>query len=121
LLWLPFGLRGCRLALLSIVIVCLFFLLTFSVKSLETQSGWPEVKLGVLYIGIMLAAWTVSYLGVRRARRGDVPSWDAILWPWQQLVRWRPQRTPFASADGSQVWLEWRLTGKTLPIMTALV
>src|ERR1019366_7766738 len=75
-----------------------------------------------LYAVVTLVAWSLSYIGVRHARRGDVPDWHALLWPVRRLAHVLPQRrTPFASAAHAQEWSEWRHTAGTLPIMTGVV
>jgi len=58
-------------------------------------------------------------VGVKHARRGDVPNWEG---PLRKLAGWLPRRRrPFPSAARAQVWFEWRCTGNSLPIMTGLV
>jgi hypothetical protein len=117
LLWAPFGLPGFRVFLVFVLILSMIGSSIAGVKF-----GVSEGSLAALYAGLAAIAWTMSYAGVRHARRGDVPNWDGILWPLRQIARWRPQRRQsFASDARAQVWFEWRLTGKTLPIMTGLM
>jgi hypothetical protein len=69
----------------------------------------------------LLAAYAVAFVGVRRARHGDLPNWS---W-WVRLVDgvthllWGRRRT-FASPGEALVWIqERRLRGSTIPALLA--
>ena len=94
-------------------------------------SAWPSTScrmrnvseglLAGLFAGAGAVAWRVAYVGVRNARRGDVPDWHGSS-GLRQLADWLPRRRrPFASAARAQVWFEWRRNGNSLPVMTAAV
>jgi hypothetical protein len=118
LLWAPFGLRWLRVILIVLMVPGMIVLAEFSVLG-----GAPEAALVGLFASLTLCAWTVGYVGIRYARRGDVPNWEGMFRPLRQLVRRLPGRVApgFASAGAAQAWFEFRRTGKSLPIMTALV
>jgi hypothetical protein len=120
LLWAPFGLRWLRVILIVIFVPGMIVVAESSVLS-----GASEASLVGLFGSLTLAGWGLGYAGVRHGRRGDVPNWDGILHPLRQLVRGMPRRRQvawqFASAGAAQTWFEFRRTGKSLPIMTALV
>jgi len=118
LLWLPFGLPWLRVLVASVLLpVGVSCAVNYGVES-RASEGF----LVGLFTGLGAVAWVGAYEGVRRARRGDVPNWTTLLrplsWPTQLLPR---RSSPFGSAIGAQVWFEWRRTGNSLPIMTALV
>lgn len=117
LLWLPFGLPWLRTILMPILIVSL----SVAVQALLAL-GAPEGAIAGLFAGLAAVGWTAAYRGVRQARHGEVPNWEVLLWPFRQLARLLPRRRqPFTSAAWAQLWLDWWLTGLSLPIMTALV
>jgi hypothetical protein len=127
LLWTPFGLRGLRLLLLSALPLGLIAAPGISVYfnrywQGDRTAGISEGYVAAMYAGLTLIAWPLSYVGVKHARRGDVPDWGAYLQPLRQLARWLPTRkSPFISAARAQAWFEWRLTGHSLATMTGLV
>src|SRR5207253_2850346 len=66
--------------------------------------------------------WTTSYVGVRHARRGDIPNWEFLFRPVRHLIQsMARQHRPFADPARAQVWFEWRRTGLGLPISTGVV
>src|SRR5205823_3844711 len=81
-----------------------------------------EAVLAGLRGELAAVAWAAGSVGVRHGRHGDVPDWEGIYRPLHRLVGRLPRRRqPFASAARAQVWFEWRRTGNSLPIMTALL
>jgi hypothetical protein len=117
LLWMPFGLPGARILLATA------FGAAFAWGTLNSvQAGVSEGKLVAIYAGLTALAWGVAYVGVRRARRGEVPDWLGLVRPLGRLASLLPRsRQPFRSAARAQVWYDWRLTGNSLPLMTAMV
>ncbi len=69
----------------------------------------------------ILTAYGVAFVGIRRARHGEIPDWR---W-WSRLVEVvtrlrRGRRRTLASPGGALVWfVERRLRGWTLPLLTA--
>jgi hypothetical protein len=117
MLWLPFGLAGVRIIVATILLSALVFVATYA-----AESGVSESRLVMSFATVAVLGWIGAYEGVRRGRRGDVPSWDALFRPVRRLVQWWPRRrVPFASPAAAQVWFEWRRAGRSLPGMTALV
>jgi len=117
LLWWPYGLPGVRIVLATAV----FAEFAYGVGR-SVYSSASEGKLLAIYAGLAAVAWVGAYVGVRRARRGEVPNWLGLFRPFHRLAACLPRsRRPFASAAGAQVWFEWRCTGNSLPVMTGLV
>jgi hypothetical protein len=116
-LWSPMGLPLLRIVLAALLVPGLIALAEFAVLS-----GSAQGFLVVLFGGIAGLAWTSGYLGVKLARRGDTPSWGSVFHPLRRLVQHSPRRSqPFASAPRAQLWFEWRRTGLSLPVLTAVV
>ncbi len=117
LLWLPFGLPWVR--------VILFIPMCAGVITAATSgadANLSEWLLAGLFAGATAIGWLVAYLGVRAARRGDVPNWEALLRPLHWVARQLPERRRrFQTAERAQVWFEWRRTGNSLPIMTGAI
>jgi hypothetical protein len=117
LLWTPFALPGLRVALVIILVPGMIVLINMSVAF-----GASEGFLVGLFSLLALAGSAVAYAGVRRARYGDVPNWEALFEPWRRLGRRLPRRRqPFASAARAQTWFEWRRSGSSLPLMTGVL
>jgi hypothetical protein len=117
LLWLPFGLPWLRILLMVFLLPGLF-----AVAQSSVASGASEAVLVGLFAVPVIVAWTICYVGVRHARRGDAPNWEGLFEPFRRLARWLPyHRRPFASAASAQTWFEWRRSGNSLPFMTGLV
>jgi hypothetical protein len=116
-LWSPFGLPAFRLILLSALTPLVITLAAFG-----AHSGVAEEYFVASFAGLTVVAWTVGYIGIIHARRGNVPNWEWILGPLRYWTRCLPRRRmSFPSAARAQMSFEWRLTGKTLPIMTAMI
>lgn len=117
LFWLPFGLPWLRVVLW----VMLMPVIGTAFEN-NMRSGASEGFLVAIFAGIAGVGWTLGYIGVKRARRGDVPNWDAILWPFRQRARRLPRgRQPYTSAAKAQGWFEWQRTGMVLPVGTSLL
>lgn len=116
LLWSPFGLPWVRV-----------ILATFLIPGLVAVANIvPEESRTAIFAGLSGVAWAVGYFGIRHARRGDVPNWEGIFFRLRRHAYWRAKslgrpRKPFVSAARAQMWFEWRRTGNSLPVMTALV
>jgi hypothetical protein len=110
--WSPFGLPWLRVA------VVVGLLNAFGALPLVFREYGPsEPVILMVFAGLIAAAYGVAYAGVASARRGDVPDW----WWLPRLVSrvlerrsWRPRS--FASPARAQLWLEWRRSGRALPI-----
>jgi hypothetical protein len=116
-LWSSFGLRRVRVIVLLALLPSLSTMVGVSI-----HSGMSEGLLTSLYAGLTLIGWLAAYVGVKHARRGDVPDWSAFLWPLCHFVRtWPKRRLAFGTATQALTSFEWRSTGLSLPTMTALV
>jgi hypothetical protein len=107
ILWMPFPLPWLRLLAAVLLMPALITLpQLWSVLYLD-----PTVLMGVL-LGLIPVAYGVAFVGVSRARSSAGAEW-----------RWLPRRSrsaservlrPFSSPAQAQLWLEWRLHGKTV-------
>jgi hypothetical protein len=115
LLWLPFGLPWMR-----VIVSTIFFASLATVAQSAVTAGASEGTLAALFAGLTVTAWGVGLVGLRRARRGDVPNWGGLFTPLGLLAR-RQRRQPFASAAQAQAWFEWRRHGVSLPLATGML
>src|ERR1019366_3038839 len=117
LFWMPFGLPWLRAVLVLTMVQCMI-----AVPIYGLQSGVSEHALVGLFASLAVIAWALGYLGVQQARRGNVPDWEWVLSAPSQLFGGQSRnRQPFASPASAQMWFEWRLSGKTLPIVTGFL
>jgi hypothetical protein len=117
LLWSPIALPGLRVLLLLALIP---LLVASAVVGVEQRLS--EGALVALFAGLAAVGWTLAFVGVHKARRGDVADWEALLVPLRRFGAWLSQRwSRFSSASRAQQWYEWRMNGGTLPFMTALL
>src|SRR5205823_9530047 len=80
--------------------------------------GVPRALPSVVLIVSLPLAYRVALAGVTRARRGDQPEASRFLsWVRAQSRRRRPEKRPFASAAAAQLWFEWRMHGRGLPLL----
>src|SRR6185295_1042165 len=82
---------------------------------------WESARVA-LFTAVAILGWIASHRGVCQARRGDVPDWEGIYSPLTRLLpgRKRP-RLGFHSSARAHDWLQWRMWGQSLPIVTAMV
>jgi hypothetical protein len=92
-----------------------------AVAEYNVETGVSEGLLFGAFTSLAGLAWMVGYIGVRHARRGDLPNWEGLFRLFNHLGQWQPRRRrPFASAARAQVWFEWRRTGLSLPVLTGV-
>jgi hypothetical protein len=85
------------------------------VEQTHVSESWRVALVG----GVTGLAWALGYIGVRRARWGDVPDWEEIYAPFARLMHWRARpHVGFAPAPRAHEWLEWRIWGRILPFLT---
>jgi len=113
LLWSSFGLPVVRVIATIGVMAAVVAAVQISVLS-NASEGF----LVGLFGGVAAIAWLVAYAGVRKARCGDIPNWEGV---FRRSTRLPRTQRRFASPMRTQVWFEWRRTGKALPLMTVLV
>jgi hypothetical protein len=114
LTWMPYGLPGLRVA---VTVLWLMVIEAVIMVALELKAGEP-VMLGILAPHVPLA-YVVARIAVGRARHGDGPDWRGRFGRTAEL-RSR-HRQPFPSPARAQAWFEWRLHGRSLPAMVAIV
>lgn len=117
LMWLPYGLPGLRVV---VAVAWLSAIGAVVVTAVELQVS-ESVMVAFLAPQVPLA-----YLGARfalaKARRGDVPDWWQPLARLGRIARMLPRRQPrFASAARAQLWFEWRLHGRSLPVWVGIL
>ncbi len=117
LMWLPYGLPGMRVA---VAVAWLSAIGLGVVTAVELEISEP-VMVAFLAPQVPLA-YLAARFAVARARRGDVPDWRQALARLGRiaLVPTRRQH-PFRSAERAQLWFEWRLHGRSLPVWVAIL
>jgi hypothetical protein len=113
LMWLPYGLPGLRVivAALWLIVVDAVVLVAINYKARE------PVMVAILAPQIPIA-YLVGWLGVARARRGDVPDWSGA---FARTNARTGAKGHFLSPARALAWFEWRRHGRVLPAMVALV
>lgn len=117
LTWMPYGLRGLRViaALLWLFVVDAVVITAFTEQA-------PNALMLAIVAPQLPIAYLVACVGVSRARRGIVPDWSATLSaPASPLAGLLHRQRRFRSAASAQLWLEWRRSGRALPVMVAIV
>jgi hypothetical protein len=115
-LWLPVPAAWVRLAALLVSVGILG-----AAGIAADREGVPEWTIAVGFSFALLAAYGTAYIGIRRARHGEIPDWR---W-WARLAdvvtrirRGRGRTLP--SPGDALVWMvERRLRGWILPLLTA--
>lgn len=113
--WKGYALRGLR------VIVTVAWLITLDViVILAVETRAPDSLLIAFLAPQLPLAYAAACFFLARARRGDVPDWRRARAPsvGAQASRAKPG---FGTAARAQAWFEWRLHGRTLPALVALV
>ncbi len=113
LTWMPYGLPGLRVV---VAVLWLVMIDAMVIVALEFKVREP-VMLAILAPHVPLA-YLAARLAVARARRGDVPDWRGIFARTDVLPR---RRGTFSSAARAQAWLEWRMHGRSLPSLIAIL
>lgn len=118
LMWLPYGLPGLR------VIVAVAWLVAIDAAVFMAMDRRVPDRFLVAFLGPQLPlAYLGARFGVAMARRGDLPDWRREFAWLGRLIRSAeraPSRTRrFSSAPRAQLWFEWRLHGRSLPVWVA--
>ena len=117
LMWLPYGLPGLR------VVVAVAWL--SAIGAVVVTAVELEVSESVM-VAFLAPQVPLAYLGARfavaKARRGDVPDWRQQLTRLDRIARMLPRGPDrFASATRAQLWFEWRLHGRSLPVWVGIL
>ena len=116
LIWLPFGLPWLRLVACVVAVGG-----AIGVASAAGMANLPEVVLVVVFAAQVPVAYAVAVTGLSYARRGDGPNWEWLLeWIRGIGIRRAIHGRPFRSASHAQLWFEWRMYGRGLPILVGL-
>jgi hypothetical protein len=117
LVWMPYPLRGLRviITVLWLAAIDAIIMVALNLKASEL------VMLAILAPHVPLA-YLVARSAVARARRGDVPDWRGRFARVGRTadVMERP-RDHFSSPARAQMWFEWRLYGRSLPWLVAIL
>ena len=113
--WMPYGLRGIRVAIAVIVLTSLNALV---MTALELKLSQPAL------VAFLAPQLPIAYLwacaAVARARRGHVPDWS-FAFARRGTHDDARQRPPFQSTAAAQFWLEWRRHGRSLSVLVGIV
>ncbi len=115
--WTPLGIPYSKLVLTLIVIAGIWVI---SVG--HPLFGFAEGERLVLFGAVILVSIVLTWIGVASARAGDIYR-QVTRSEDKPTERTRPVRVlpAFRSAKAAQLWYEWRMQGKTLPILSLLL
>lgn len=113
-MWMPYGFRGLRVVLAVTVLIALDTLIILAINYEVSET----VLAAFLVPQLPLAYWCAC-LVVARARRGVVPDWNVF--SRARVADTAMALSPFKSRHTAQLWFEWRRSGRSLPVMVALV
>lgn len=117
LMWMPYGLRGLRVATATLLLVSLSVAVAIAADRQVAESVVVAWLVPQLPLAFLLARFAVA-----RGRRGEVPDWRRwFSWPARLTSSRPPERAHFTSATHAQRWLEWRQNGVSLPIWVAVL
>jgi hypothetical protein len=116
LVWWPFGLAWVRIVV-GMLLAHLPITATMTALKLDAPEWAISVGLGVALAAGLLAAW----VGVGRARRGAVSSWEWLSRVGAVFARRSMSHAGFGSAGRALAWYERRRHGLALPLMVALI
>lgn len=114
ILWFPLSVPYARLLL---TMASIFALLMFGPGG--TTWGIRDSQKPVLFLFAIAAAVCTALVGVNRARQGHGNEAELIK-SWSLGARVRQGR-PFSGAGASQLWYEWKMQGKYLPLAAGLM
>lgn len=112
LTWMPYPVRGVR-----VVAAALWLATIDAIVMLAIHFHAGELVMVAFLAPLLPLAFLVARASLTRARRGDTPDWRLA----GRRARRSLDATPFASANGAQLWFEWRRHGLALPALVALV
>lgn len=110
LTWMSYPLPGLRVMVMVLWLAAIdaMVMIALNLKVRET------VMLAILAPHVPLA-YLAARSAVARARRGEVPHWRL------RLFGRRGRIADFSSRERAQTWFEWRLHGRSLPWLVAIV
>ena len=117
LMWMPYGLPGLR------VVVGVLWLMTLNIPVITAVHLQIPESLMIAWLAPQIPlAWLCACVAVARSRRGDVPDWRGHFAWLGRIAATVPRRpTPWPSAERAQLWFEWRLHGRSLPVWVAIL
>jgi hypothetical protein len=116
LLWSPFGLPWVR------VVLAVVLLPVLAVSPLVGPAlGMPDSVLLGLYAALIPLGAAMAFVGVRRARMGEVPDWRGLFRaPWGVARTSVRQLATFSSAGRAQLWYERRCHFLGFPLVVGV-
>ena len=116
LTWMPYGLPGLRVIFAVVWLMSLDAIVILAVHYKASESQMIALLLPQLPLAYLAACFAVA-----RARRGHVPDWRGIFSRRGQLADVLKRQHRFPSPADAQLWFEWRLHGRSLPTLVAMV
>jgi hypothetical protein len=115
LTWMPYPLRGMRVVISVVLLVSIDVVVLIALETKASETAMLFLLAPFLPLAYVTAVWAVG-----RARRGDVPDWGGAERSAREFGR-SAGRRDFPSAARAQLWFEWRMYGRTLPLLVAIV
>ena len=117
LTWMPYPLRGLR-----VVVTLLWLTVIEAIVMVGLEFKVPESVMVAFLAPHVSLAYLVARYAVGRARRGDIPDWQATFARLGRLARLAARkRANFRSPERAQAWFEWERNGLTLPSWVAML
>ncbi len=115
LTWMPYALPGLR-----VIVTVLWLVAIDAVVMVALNYKASELVMLAILVPHVPLAYFAARFAVGRARRGDVPDWRGMFTRLGQIVL-PLRRRQFSSAARAQAWFEWRLYGRSLPWLVAIL
>lgn len=117
LTWMPYGLPGLR------VVVAVLWLATIGAAGVAAvDRRVPESLMVAALVPQIPLAYLCARFAVAMTRRGDVPDWRQRVAGLGRIADILPRRRKqFPSAARAQLWFEWWLHGRSLPVWVAIL
>lgn len=119
LTWMPYPLRGMRVVVAVLVVVMIDVIV---IPALHYNAS-ELLMLAIVTPNLPFAYLTARH-AVTQARRGEVPGWwsGEFFTSRGRIVDVIPERRDrFRSPAAAQAWFEWRLHGRSLPVLTGIL
>jgi hypothetical protein len=117
LTWMPYPLPGMR-----VVLSILWLAAIDAVVMVALQYHAHEWAMLAILAPNLPLAFVVARYAIGRARHGDSSRGADVSSAPRRQPRWRAaERRPFTSPSRAQFWFEWRMYGRALPALVALL
>jgi len=117
LTWMSYPLPGLR-----VIVTVLWLASIDAIVMLALHFKASEAVMLAIVVPHVPLAFLVARFAVARARRGDVPDWSRPFARVRSIADFVTRRNDdFRSAARAQMWFEWRLHGRSLPALVAIL